>query len=43
MSSNTMIMKKISLKNIASPKGFKATGIHCGLKHKKKDLALLVQ
>lgn len=41
MSSNTMIMKKISLKNIASPKGFKATGIHCGLKHKKKDLALL--
>ena len=36
-----MIMKKISLKNIASPKGFKATGIHCGLKHKKKDLALL--
>ena len=41
MSSSTMIMKKISLKNIASPKGFKATGIHCGLKHKKKDLALL--
>ncbi len=35
-------MKSISFKNIASPKGFKATGIHCGLKHKKKDLALLV-
>lgn len=35
-------MKSISYKNIASPKGFKATGIHCGLKHKKKDLALLV-
>lgn len=35
-------MKKISYKNIASPKGFKATGLHCGLKHKKKDLALLV-
>ncbi|MFF2753455.1 bifunctional glutamate N-acetyltransferase/amino-acid acetyltransferase ArgJ [Psychrobacillus sp. NPDC058041] len=38
----TMTMKSISYKNIASPKGFKATGIHCGLKHKKKDLALLV-
>nr|WP_144511956.1 bifunctional glutamate N-acetyltransferase/amino-acid acetyltransferase ArgJ [Bacillus sp. FJAT-22090] len=37
-----MTMKSISFKNIASPKGFKATGIHCGLKHKKKDLALLV-
>ncbi|WP_205961738.1 bifunctional ornithine acetyltransferase/N-acetylglutamate synthase [Psychrobacillus vulpis] len=35
-------MKSISYKNIASPKGFKATGIHCGIKHKKKDLALLV-
>ena len=25
-----------------SPIGFKATGIHCGIKHKKNDLALLV-
>lgn len=37
-----MTMKSISYKNIASPKGFQATGVHCGLKHKKKDLALLV-
>ncbi|QQP11800.1 bifunctional ornithine acetyltransferase/N-acetylglutamate synthase [Lysinibacillus agricola] len=36
------IMKKLSSKNIVSPKGFKASGIHCGLKHKKKDLAVLV-
>lgn len=35
-------MKRISSKNIVSPKGFKAVGIHCGLKHKKNDLALLV-
>lgn len=35
-------MKRISRKNIISPKGFKAVGIHCGLKHKKSDLALLV-
>ena len=35
-------MKSISYKNLASPKGFKANGLHCGLKHKKKDLALLV-
>ncbi|MGE7695299.1 bifunctional glutamate N-acetyltransferase/amino-acid acetyltransferase ArgJ [Lysinibacillus sp. NPDC094177] len=36
------IMKKLSSKNIVSPKGFKAAGLHCGLKHKKKDLAVLV-
>lgn len=36
------IMKKLSSKNIVSPKGFKASGLHCGLKHKKKDLAVLV-
>ncbi|MEY9978090.1 bifunctional glutamate N-acetyltransferase/amino-acid acetyltransferase ArgJ [Lysinibacillus sp. RC79] len=36
------IMKKVSSKNIVSPKGFKAAGLHCGLKHKKKDLAVLV-
>ena len=35
-------LKRISDKNIASPKGFKAAGIHCGLKHKKNDLALLL-
>ncbi|MED3662533.1 bifunctional ornithine acetyltransferase/N-acetylglutamate synthase [Ureibacillus sp. FSL K6-8385] len=32
---------KLSSKNIVSPKGFKAAGIHCGIKHKKKDLAIL--
>ncbi|MGY3186635.1 bifunctional glutamate N-acetyltransferase/amino-acid acetyltransferase ArgJ [Lysinibacillus sp. TE18511] len=39
---STSIMKKLSIKNIVSPKGFKAAGLHCGLKHKKKDLAVLV-
>ena len=39
---STNIMKKLSSKNIVSPKGFKAAGLHCGLKHKKKDLAVLV-
>lgn len=37
----TMEYKKLSGKNIVSPKGFTAAGIHCGIKHKKKDLALL--
>ncbi len=35
-------IRKISSKNIVSPKGFTAAGMHCGIKHKKKDLALLV-
>lgn len=35
-------LKRISGKNIATPKGFKAVGIHCGLKHKKCDLAVLL-
>ncbi|WP_252503849.1 bifunctional ornithine acetyltransferase/N-acetylglutamate synthase [Sporosarcina sp. Marseille-Q4943] len=35
-------LKRISGKNIATPKGFKAVGIHCGLKHKKYDLAVLL-
>lgn len=38
----TIEMKKLSGKNIVSPKGFKAAGIHSGIKHKKKDLAILV-
>lgn len=42
MSTTTAIVKKISSKNITSPQGFKACGIHSGIKHKKKDLALLV-
>ena len=42
LTASTNIMKKLSSKNIVSPKGFKAAGLHCGLKHKKKDLAVLV-
>lgn len=38
----TIEMKKLSGKNVVTPKGFKAAGIHSGIKHKKKDLALLV-
>lgn len=41
MSNSVFEMKKLSSKNIVSPKGFSAAGIHCGLKHKKKDLAIL--
>ena len=39
---STIEMKKLSGKNIVSPKGFSAAGIHAGIKHKKKDLAILV-
>ena len=39
---STIEMKKLSSKNIVSPKGFTAAGVHSGLKHKKKDLAILV-
>ncbi|MFJ7954345.1 bifunctional glutamate N-acetyltransferase/amino-acid acetyltransferase ArgJ [Lysinibacillus sp. NPDC096418] len=42
LTASTNVMKKLSSKNIVSPKGFKAAGMHCGLKHKKKDLAVLV-
>ena len=35
-------LKRLSSNNIVSPKGFRAAGIHCGIKHKKKDLAMLV-
>lgn len=35
-------IKRISKRNIVSPKGFQAVGVHCGLKHKKNDLAILV-
>ena len=38
----TIEMKKLSSKNIVSPKGFTAAGVHCGIKHKKKDLAILI-
>lgn len=39
--SDSILEMKLSSKNVVSPKGFKAAGIHCGIKHKKKDLALL--
>lgn len=42
LTASTNVMKKLSSKNIVSPQGFKAAGLHCGLKHKKKDLAILV-
>jgi glutamate N-acetyltransferase/amino-acid N-acetyltransferase len=32
---------KITGINIATPKGFFASGLHCGIKHKKHDLGLL--
>ncbi|KIL52828.1 bifunctional ornithine acetyltransferase/N-acetylglutamate synthase [Jeotgalibacillus campisalis] len=35
-------IKRISGNNIASPLGYRAAGLHCGIKHKKNDLALLV-
>ena len=38
---STIELKKLSSKNIVSPKGFTAAGVHCGIKHKKKDLAIL--
>lgn len=38
----TPTLKKIERKSLVSPKGFTATGIHCGLKHKKKDLAVVI-
>ena len=37
----TVDVKQVVAKHIVSPKGFTAAGIHCGVKHKKKDLALL--
>ncbi|MBE1555376.1 bifunctional glutamate N-acetyltransferase/amino-acid acetyltransferase ArgJ [Sporosarcina limicola] len=42
MTTTVSVMKRISGNNIVSPLGFKAAGIHCGIKYKKHDLALLV-
>jgi len=42
MTTTVLAPKRISGNNIVSPIGFKAIGIHCGIKHKKNDLALLV-
>lgn len=38
----TIEMKQLSSKNIVSPKGFTAAGVHCGIKQEKKDLAILI-
>lgn len=38
----TIEMKQLSSKNIVSPKGFTAAGVHCGIKQEKKDLGILV-
>lgn len=35
-------IKKITDKNINSPKGFKAAGVYCGIRYEKKDLGLIV-
>lgn len=34
-------VQQIASKHIVSPKGFTAAGMHCGVKHKKKDLAII--
>ena len=34
-------MEIIKNGGITTPKGFKAAGIHCGIKKKKKDLAII--
>lgn len=35
----TIEMKQLSSKNIVSPKGFTAAGVHCGIKQEKKTWA----
>ncbi|MBQ0138437.1 MAG: bifunctional ornithine acetyltransferase/N-acetylglutamate synthase [Kurthia sp.] len=35
-------LKRLASESIVAPKGFSAAGIHCGLKHKKKDLGIIV-
>ena len=42
MTTKVLALKRLLGNNIVSPIGFKATGIHCGIKYKKNDLALLV-
>ncbi len=38
---NEMQLNIIEGGSVASPKGFQATGIHCGIRRKKKDLGIL--
>lgn len=35
-------VKRLASESIVAPKGFSAAGIHCGLKHKKKDLGIII-
>ncbi|MFG6497181.1 bifunctional ornithine acetyltransferase/N-acetylglutamate synthase [Fictibacillus sp. UD] len=41
MQATKAAIQKITGINIATPKGFYASGLHCGVKHKKLDLGLL--
>lgn len=41
MQATKAAIQKITGINIATPKGFHASGLHCGVKHKKLDLGLL--
>ena len=41
MDSKAIVLKQV-LGGITAAKGFRAAGIHCGIKRKKKDLALVV-
>ncbi|MBH0171134.1 bifunctional ornithine acetyltransferase/N-acetylglutamate synthase [Fictibacillus sp. 18YEL24] len=41
MQATKAAIQKITGLNIATPRGFYASGIHCGVKHKKLDLGLL--
>jgi len=42
MTATAIALERMSGNNITSPIGFKSTGLHCGIKYKKNDLALLV-
>jgi glutamate N-acetyltransferase/amino-acid N-acetyltransferase len=43
MTATTLVEKiEIEAGNATSPKGFRAAGVHCGIKREKPDLALLV-
>ena len=41
MDSKAIVLKQVP-GGITAAKGFRAAGIHCGIKRKKKDLALVV-
>lgn len=41
MDDNDIQIKEIVGGSVASPKGYKATGLHCGIRKKKKDIGIL--